>query len=74
VVQAAGTSVQLKIGAPTPARTPRAQIAAASFPAPIRLESFHEPVAIVNAGSPPDLEKIKAAMTRHGLVPAPPQK
>jgi len=27
-------------------------------------------VAVVNAGGPPDQEKIKAVMTCHGLVPA----
>jgi hypothetical protein len=26
--------------------------------------------AVVNGGGPPDLEKIKAVMTRHGVVPA----
>jgi hypothetical protein len=31
-------------------------------------------VAVVNAGGPPDLEKIKAVMTKHGVVPALPQK
>ena len=31
---------------------------------------FREMAAIVNSGGPPDLEKIKAVMTRHGLVPA----
>lgn len=35
---------------------------------------FKEMGAIVNAGGPPDLEKINAVMTRHGLVPAPPQQ
>ena len=43
-------------------------------PALIGPEYFREMAAIVNAGGPPDLEKIKAVMTRHGLVPAPPQK
>ena len=43
-------------------------------PALIGPEFFREMAAIVNAGGPPDLEKIKAVMTRHGLVPAPPQK
>ena len=33
-------------------------------------EFFREMAAIINAGGPPDLEKIKAVMTRHGLVPA----
>lgn len=43
-------------------------------PALIGPEYFREMAAIVNAGGPPDLEKIEAVMTRHGLVPAPPQK
>ncbi len=43
-------------------------------PALIGPEFFCEMAAIVNAGGPPDVEKIKAVMTKHGLVPAPPQK
>jgi quercetin dioxygenase-like cupin family protein len=43
-------------------------------PALIGPDYFREMAAIVNAGGPPDLEKIKAVMTRHGLVPALPQK
>ena len=43
-------------------------------PALIGQDYFREIAAIVNAGGPPDLEKIKAVMTRHGLVPALPQK
>ena len=43
-------------------------------PALIGPDYFLEMAAIVNAGGPPDLEKIKAVMTRHGLVPALPQK
>ena len=43
-------------------------------PARIGPEYFREMAAIVNAGGPPDLEKIKAVMTKHGLVPALPQK
>ena len=31
---------------------------------------FRDMAAISNAGGPPDLEKIKAVMTKHGLVPA----
>ena len=38
-------------------------------PALIGPEFFRELAAIVNAGGPPDLEKIKTVMTRHGLVP-----
>ncbi len=34
---------------------------------------FKEMAAIVNAGGPPDVEKLKAVMLKHGLVPAMPQ-
>jgi quercetin dioxygenase-like cupin family protein len=37
-------------------------------PALISPDYFREIAAIVNAGGPPDLEKIKAVMARHGLV------
>jgi len=43
-------------------------------PALIGPEYFREIAAIINVSGPPDLEKIKAVMTRHGLVPAPPPK
>ena len=43
-------------------------------PALIGPDYFREMAAVVNAGGPPDLERIKAVMTRHGLVPALPQK
>ena len=43
-------------------------------PALIGPAFFRETAAIVNAGGPPDLEKLKAVLTRHGLVPALPQK
>jgi len=43
-------------------------------PALIGPDFFREMAAIVNAGGPPDLEKINAVMARHGLVPALPQK
>jgi quercetin dioxygenase-like cupin family protein len=43
-------------------------------PALIGPEFFREMAAIINAGGPPDVEKLKSVMTRHGLVPAPPQK
>lgn len=55
----------------TPAR---AKALAVVTPALIGPEYFREMAAIVNSGGPPDLEKIKAVMTRHGLVPALPQK
>ena len=37
-------------------------------PALIGPDYFKETAAIVNAGGPPDLEKIKAVMAKHGLV------
>ena len=43
-------------------------------PALIGPDYFREMAAIVNAGGLPDLEKIKAVMNSHGLVPALPQK
>ena len=43
-------------------------------PALIGPEFFREMAAIINVGGPPDMERIKAVMNRHGLVPAPPQK
>ncbi len=43
-------------------------------PALIGPEFFREMAAIINAGGPPDVEKLKAVMKKHGLVPAPPQK
>lgn len=54
----------------TPAR---AKALAVVTPARIGPDYFREIAAIISAGGPPDLEKIKAVMTRHGLVPAPPQ-
>jgi len=44
------------------------------MPALIGPDFFKEMAAIVNAGGPPDLEKINAVMAKHGLVPIPPQK
>lgn len=40
-------------------------------PALIGPDYFKEIGAIVNAGGPPDVAKIKETMLRHGLVPAP---
>ena len=48
----------------------KAKALAVVTPALIGPDFFREMAAIVNAGGPPDLEKIKAVMTRHGLVPA----
>jgi quercetin dioxygenase-like cupin family protein len=39
-------------------------------PALLGPEYFQDMAAIVNAGGPPDVEKLKAAMLKHGLVPA----
>jgi quercetin dioxygenase-like cupin family protein len=39
-------------------------------PALLGPEFFKEMAAIVNAGGPPDVEKLKAIMLKHGLVPA----
>ena len=41
-------------------------------PALLGRDFFKEAAAIVNAGGPPDLEKLKAVLLKHGLVPAPP--
>ena len=42
-------------------------------PALIGPDFFKESAAIVNAGWPPDIEKLKAVLARHGLVAAMPQ-
>jgi quercetin dioxygenase-like cupin family protein len=34
---------------------------------------FKEVAAIVNAGGPPDIQKLKLVMTKHGLVPVAPK-
>lgn len=39
-------------------------------PALLGPDFFKEAGAIVNAGGPPDIEKLKAVMAKHGLVPA----
>lgn len=51
-----------------------AKALAVATPGLIGQDFFREIAAIINAGGPPDLERIKAVMTRHGLVPALPQK
>jgi gentisate 1,2-dioxygenase len=33
---------------------------------------FYEMAEVINAGGPPDVEKLKEIMRRHGLRPAPP--
>jgi quercetin dioxygenase-like cupin family protein len=39
-------------------------------PALIGPEFFRETAVIVNKGGPPDIDKLKAVMAKHGLVPA----
>ena len=41
-------------------------------PALLGPDFFKEAAAIVNAAGPPDVEKLKAVMAKHGLVPAMP--
>jgi quercetin dioxygenase-like cupin family protein len=41
-------------------------------PALLGPDFFRETAAVVNAGGPPDVEKLKAIMSKHGLVPARP--
>ena len=41
-------------------------------PALLGPDFFQEAAAIINAGGPPNIEKLKAVMTKHGLDPAPP--
>jgi quercetin dioxygenase-like cupin family protein len=42
-------------------------------PALIGPDFFKESAAIVNAGGPPDMEKLKIVFAKYGLVPVPPQ-
>jgi quercetin dioxygenase-like cupin family protein len=49
-----------------------AKALAVVIPALIGPEFFKETAAIVNAGGPPDIEKLKAVMAKHGLVAAMP--
>ena len=42
-------------------------------PALLGPDFFKEAAAIVNAGGPPDVEKLKAVLLKHGLVPVMPQ-
>ena len=41
-------------------------------PALLGPDFFKEMAAIVNAGGPPDIERMKGVMSKHGLVPAMP--
>lgn len=43
-------------------------------PALIGPDFFKDMAALINAGGLPDVEKLKAVMNQHGLIPAPPQK
>jgi quercetin dioxygenase-like cupin family protein len=43
-------------------------------PALLGPEFFKEAAAIVNSGGPPDIERLKTVMAKHGLVPALPQR
>lgn len=47
-----------------------AKALAIATPALIGPEYFRDIAAIIHAGGPPDLEKIKAVMNKHGLIPA----
>jgi hypothetical protein len=47
-----------------------AKVLAVVTPARLGPEFFREMAALINAGGPPDLEKMKAVMAKHGLVPA----
>jgi quercetin dioxygenase-like cupin family protein len=42
-------------------------------PAKIGRGYFREMAALINAGGPPDVVKLKETMLRHGLVPSPPR-
>jgi quercetin dioxygenase-like cupin family protein len=42
-------------------------------PALLGPDFFRETAAIVNVSGPPDVEKLKAVLAKHGLVPAPPE-
>lgn len=41
-------------------------------PALLGPDFFKEAAAVINAGGPPDVEKVKAVLLKHGLVPVPP--
>ena len=53
-------------------KSANAKALAVVTPGLIGPDFFKEVAAIIHAGGPPDLEKIKAVMTKHGLVPAVP--
>ena len=51
-----------------------AKALAVVIPALIGPDFFEETAAIVNAGGPPDIEKLKAVLAKHGLVAVMPPK
>jgi quercetin dioxygenase-like cupin family protein len=51
-----------------------AKMLAIVTPALIGSDYFREMAALVSAGGPPDVEKMKAVMAKHGLVPVMPQR
>ena len=51
-------------------RATTAKALAVVTPALLGPEFFRGMAALINAGRPPDLEKMKAVMAKHGLVPA----
>ena len=51
-----------------------AKALAIATPALIGPDFFKAMAAFVNVGGPPDMEKMKAVMTQHGLVPVMPQR
>ena len=55
-------------------KQPAAKALAIVSPALIGPDFFKEMAALVSAGGPPDVEKMKAVMMKHGLVPVMPQR
>jgi quercetin dioxygenase-like cupin family protein len=51
----------------------RGKALAVVTPALLGPDYFREIAAIINAGGPPDVEKLKAVMTKHGLIPVKPK-
>jgi quercetin dioxygenase-like cupin family protein len=50
----------------------KAKALAVATPGLIGPDFFKETAAIINAGGPPDMEKLKAVLAKHGLEPAMP--
>ena len=55
-------------------RADNAKALAVITPALLGPNFFEECAEIVNAGGPPDIEKLKVVMNKHGLVPVLPKK